>query len=207
LINGQTRSFVTKLSVYFPWKYCYVTIRLQLPGFFWSLRRNILDAAGRVTILSLPAECSVGSSQKLMMRSLVWTEPPTRTSTCPSHSTQWRVNISSASPMQVMVKCRCSNLVRSPYEAMTHEHEPSRQSCRSPIHQWLVRVLALVSSIVTHASDGAALFVWLISISQQYFSLRTNQQLASSTFLSQQISTSHQPPAKRTSWTAGGKCV
>jgi hypothetical protein len=35
-------------------------------------------------------------------------------------------------------------------------------------------------------------------ISQQYFSLRTNQQLASNTFLSQQISTSHQPPAKRT---------
>jgi hypothetical protein len=35
-------------------------------------------------------------------------------------------------------------------------------------------------------------------ISQQYFSLRTNQQLAINTFISQQISTSHQPPAKRT---------
>jgi hypothetical protein len=34
--------------------------------------------------------------------------------------------------------------------------------------------------------------------SQQYFSLRTNQQSANSTFLSKQISTSHQPPAKRT---------
>jgi hypothetical protein len=36
-----------------------------------------------------------------------------------------------------------------------------------------------------------SLFAWLIS--QQYFSLRTNQQPASSTFLSKQISASHQP--------------
>jgi hypothetical protein len=54
--------------------------------------------------------------------------------------------------------------------------------------------LALVSSIVTHASDGAALFVWLIShqsavlfsqnkptTSQQYFSLTTNQHQSSAT--------------------------
>jgi hypothetical protein len=38
----------------------------------------------------------------------------------------------------------------------------------------------------------------LSATSQQYFSLRTNQPPASSTFLSEQISTSHQPPAKRT---------
>jgi hypothetical protein len=38
----------------------------------------------------------------------------------------------------------------------------------------------------------------LSAISQQYFSLRTNQQSATSTFLSQQISSSHQQPAKRT---------
>jgi hypothetical protein len=39
----------------------------------------------------------------------------------------------------------------------------------------------------------------LSATSQQYFSLRTNQPPATSqsTFLSQQISTSHQPPAKR----------
>jgi hypothetical protein len=36
--------------------------------------------------------------------------------------------------------------------------------------------------------------------SQQYFSLTTNQQPASSTFLSEQTSTSHQPPAKRTGY-------
>jgi hypothetical protein len=36
----------------------------------------------------------------------------------------------------------------------------------------------------------------LSATSQQYFSLRTNQQSAISTFLSEQ--TSHQPPAKRT---------
>jgi hypothetical protein len=33
----------------------------------------------------------------------------------------------------------------------------------------------------------------LSATSQQYFSLRTNQQPVSSTFLSEQISTSHQP--------------
>jgi hypothetical protein len=38
----------------------------------------------------------------------------------------------------------------------------------------------------------------LSATSQQYFSLRTNQPPASSAFLSEQISTSHQPPAKRT---------
>jgi hypothetical protein len=38
----------------------------------------------------------------------------------------------------------------------------------------------------------------LSATNQQYFSLRTNQQPASSTFLSEQTSTSHQPPAKRT---------
>jgi hypothetical protein len=42
------------------------------------------------------------------------------------------------------------------------------------------------------------MFVWLISHQQQYFSLRTNQPPVSSTFLSEQISTSHLPPAKRT---------
>jgi hypothetical protein len=36
----------------------------------------------------------------------------------------------------------------------------------------------------------------LSATSQQYFSLKTNQQPASSTFLSEQTSTSHQPPAK-----------
>jgi hypothetical protein len=40
----------------------------------------------------------------------------------------------------------------------------------------------------------------LSATSQEYFSFRTNQQPASSTFLSKQTSTSHQPPAKRTDW-------
>jgi hypothetical protein len=55
------------------------------------------------------------------------------------------------------------------------------------------RQVSLVKLYETHA-----LFVWLIS--HQYFSLRTNQQPVSSTFLSEQTSTSHQPPANRTSW-------
>jgi hypothetical protein len=37
----------------------------------------------------------------------------------------------------------------------------------------------------------------LSATSQQYFYFRTNQQPASSSFPSEQISTSHQPPAKR----------
>jgi hypothetical protein len=41
--------------------------------------------------------------------------------------------------------------------------------------------------------DFAVCSFGLSATSQQYFSLRTNQQSVSSTFLSQQISTSHQP--------------
>jgi hypothetical protein len=41
----------------------------------------------------------------------------------------------------------------------------------------------------------------LPATSQQYFSLRTNQPSATSTFLSEQTSTSHQPPTKRTGCT------
>jgi hypothetical protein len=40
----------------------------------------------------------------------------------------------------------------------------------------------------------------LSATSQQYFSLRTNQQPASSTFLSEQISTSHQPNEQAVGW-------
>jgi hypothetical protein len=46
----------------------------------------------------------------------------------------------------------------------------------------------------TAGIPGNSLFAWLIS----HHSLRTNQQPASSTFLSEQTCTSHQPPAKRT---------
>jgi hypothetical protein len=35
---------------------------------------------------------------------------------------------------------------------------------------------------------------------QQYFSLRTNQTPATSTFLSEQTSTSHEPPTNPTRW-------
>jgi hypothetical protein len=48
--------------------------------------------------------------------------------------------------------------------------------------------------------QAAACSFGLSATSQQYFSLRKNshQQSASSAFHSEQISTSHQPPAKRT---------
>jgi hypothetical protein len=48
-----------------------------------------------------------------------------------------------------------------------------------------------------------SLFVWLISHQPAVLFLSeqiSHQQQANSTFLSQQISTSHQPPAKRTGW-------
>jgi hypothetical protein len=45
----------------------------------------------------------------------------------------------------------------------------------------------------------------LSTTSQQYFSLTTNQPPASSALLSEQISTSHQPPANRTGCGVGGR--
>jgi hypothetical protein len=46
--------------------------------------------------------------------------------------------------------------------------------------------------------DHAMCSLGLSATSQQYFSLRTNQPPASSSLLSEQTSTSHQPPANRT---------
>jgi hypothetical protein len=43
-------------------------------------------------------------------------------------------------------------------------------------------------------------FVWLISPAVLFSEQTSHQQSASSTFLSEQISTSHQPPDKRTGW-------
>jgi hypothetical protein len=46
------------------------------------------------------------------------------------------------------------------------------------------------------------MFAWLVSHQPAVlFSLRANQPPATTTFLSEQTSTSHQPPAKRTGWT------
>jgi hypothetical protein len=51
--------------------------------------------------------------------------------------------------------------------------------------------------IYKQGNNQAAGSLGLSATSQQYFSLTTNQPPASSTFLSEQISTSHQQPAKR----------
>jgi hypothetical protein len=51
--------------------------------------------------------------------------------------------------------------------------------------------------------DFVPYWLGLSATSQQYFSLRTNQQPANSTFLSEQTSTSYQSPAKRTDCCSG----
>jgi hypothetical protein len=83
--------------------------------------------------------------------------------------------------------------------ATTYEHAPQRH--------WLVgegdRVsergeLVGAGGPLAGGERGASWSGW--ERQSRYFSLRTNrpQQPASSTFLSEQISTNHQPPAKRT---------
>jgi hypothetical protein len=95
---------------------------------------------------------------------------------------------------------KCKNFLQAIYIL------PATRKCKKQgkkCHHWTTVPCPNVVNRIH--SFGRALFVWLIShqsgvLFSQNKSATSHQQSASSTFLSEQISTSHQPPAKRTGW-------
>jgi hypothetical protein len=91
------------------------------------------------------------------------------------------------------IPCHC-------YEHMSHLAIQNRNSNCPFLSPFLhiAPVSALLDNQFLGFSHLSPCSLGLSTISQEYFSLKTNQQPANSTFLSEQTSTSHQPPAKRT---------
>jgi hypothetical protein len=80
-------------------------------------------------------------------------------------------------------------------EIHTHTHTKKKISMFLQLH-CIFQSLSWIQNTDPFVSTACSL--GLSATGQLYFSLRTNQPPANSTFLSAQISTSHRPPAKRT---------